>query len=158
MYSKKIWNWYISSIKIKNFHTPNNIVLVQTKVKLGKDSYRMARVVETHPDQAGLVWRVTLEARPRGGPLGLPYKSKKLEKFEMAVQGLVLIHPRELEIPMIKDIDPVTNTKTLPEDNKKAQNDEVDRIIEIEDDVSDDKTLQDNKPEDMDDSYHNNCR
>ena len=33
----------------------DNIVLVETKVKLGKDSYRMAHVVETHPDQAGLV-------------------------------------------------------------------------------------------------------
>ena len=80
----------------------------------------MARVVETHPDQAGLVQQVTLEARPRGGPLGLPYKSKKLEKFKMAVQCLVFIHPRELEIPTIKDIDPVTSMKTHPEDNKKA--------------------------------------
>ena len=52
----------------------DNIILVQTKVKLGKDTYRMAHLVETHPDEAGLVQRVTLEARPRGGPLGLPYK------------------------------------------------------------------------------------
>ena len=110
----------------------------------------MACVVKTHPDQAGLVRRVTLEARPRGGPLGLPYKSKKLEKFEMAVQRLVLIHPRELEIPTIKDIDPIANMKTLPEDYEKAQDDEVDRIIEIEDDdISDVKTLQENKPEDI---------
>ena len=75
----------------------------------------------------------------------------------MAVQCLVLIHPRELEIPMIKDIDPVTNMKTLPEDNKKAQNDEVNRIIEIEDDdVSDNKTLQENEAEDINHSSHNN--
>ena len=47
----------------------DNIVLVQTKVKLGKDSYRMACVVKTHPEKAGLVQRVTLEARPRRGPL-----------------------------------------------------------------------------------------
>ena len=39
--------------------------------------------------------------------------------------------------------------KTLPEDYKKAQDNEVDRIIEIEDDISDDKTLQENKPEDI---------
>ena len=64
----------------------NDIILVQTKVKLVKDSYRMACVVKTHPDEAGLVRRIMLEARPRGGPLGLPYKSKKLEKLEMAVQ------------------------------------------------------------------------
>ena len=64
----------------------DDIVLVQTKVKLGKDTYRMARVVETRPDEAGLARRITLEARLRGGLLGLPYQSKKLEKFEMAIQ------------------------------------------------------------------------
>ena len=76
----------------------------------------------------------------------------------MAVQRLVLIHPREFKIPTIKDIDPIANMKTLPEDYKKAQDNEVDRIIEIEDDdVSDDKTLQENKPEDINDSSCNNC-
>ena len=67
----------------------------------------------------------------------------------MAVQRLVLIHPRELEFPTIKDIDPIANMKTLPEDYKKAEDDEVNRIIQIEDDISDDKTLQENKPEDI---------
>ena len=33
----------------------DNIVLVQTKVKLGKDTYRMACAFETDPDNAGLV-------------------------------------------------------------------------------------------------------
>ena len=53
----------------------------------------MARVIETHPDANGLVRKVTLEARPRGGPLGLPYVPKERETFKMAVQRLVLIHP-----------------------------------------------------------------
>ena len=57
----------------------------------------------TYPDDDGLVRKVTLEARPRGGPLGLPYVPKNLEKFNMAVQHLVLIHPRELEITSIQD-------------------------------------------------------
>ena len=75
----------------------------------------------------------------------------------MAVQRLVLIHPRELEIPTIKDIDPVTNMKTLPEDDKKAQDDEVNRIIEIEDDdISNDKTFQENEADDIDDGSRNN--
>ena len=75
----------------------------------------------------------------------------------MAVQRLVLIHPRELEIPTIKDINPFTSMKTLPEEDKKAQDDEVDRIIEIEDDdVSDNKTLQENEAEDNNDSSPNN--
>ena len=50
-----------------------DIVLVEHKAKLGKNSYRMAHVVDTHPDDAWLVHHVMLEARPRGGPLGLPY-------------------------------------------------------------------------------------
>ena len=120
-YNKAFHNSCPSRAGLRRNLKVDNIVLVQTKVKLGKDSYRMAHVVKTHPDEAGLVRRVTLEARPRGGPLGLPYKSKKLEKFKMAVQRLVLIHPRELEIPTIKNIDPVTNMKTLPEDDEKAQ-------------------------------------
>ena len=76
---------------------------METKHKIGKGSYRMARVIKTHPDANGLVRKVTLEARPRGGPLGLPFVSKDLETFKMAVQRLVLIHPRELEIPKIQD-------------------------------------------------------
>ena len=107
----------------------------------------MACVVKTHPDNAGLVQRVTLEARPRGGPLGLPYKSKKLEKFEMAVQRLVLIHPREFKISTIKDINPIANMKALPEDSEKTQDTEVEKIIEeekndTEDVVSDGKALE----------------
>ena len=89
-----------------------------------------------------------LEARPIGGPLGLPYKLKRLEKFEMAIQQLVLIHPREFEIPTVKDIDLIANMKALPEDSKKAQDIEVKKIIEeekennVEDDASDDKALK----------------
>ena len=78
-------------------------MLVETKAKMGKNSYQMARVVETHLDESGLCQMVTLEARPRGGPGGLPYVSKDLERFQMAVQRLVLIHPRELEVLKMKD-------------------------------------------------------
>ena len=57
----------------------------------------------------------------------------------MAVQRLVLIHPREFEIPTIKDIDPIANMKAVPEDSEKTQDNEVENIIEEEDDVSNDK-------------------
>ena len=60
------------------------IVLVENKAKIGRSSYRMARVVETHLVESGLCRRVTLEARPCGGPVGLPYMPKDLEKFQMA--------------------------------------------------------------------------
>ena len=69
-----------------------------------------------------------LEARPRGGPLGLPYTPKNLERFQMVVQRLVLIHPRELEIPTVKDINPVASMKALLEDTEKVvQNAEVEK-------------------------------
>ena len=71
----------------------------------------------------------------------------------MAVQCLVLIHPREFEIPTMKDIDPIANMKALPEDSEKAQDIEVEKIIEeekendVEDDVSNDKALKTDEPE-----------
>ena len=55
-------------------------------------------------DEGGLCRRVTLEARPRGGKLGLPYIAKDLEQFDMAMQRLVLIHPHEAEIIKEKDL------------------------------------------------------
>ena len=69
--------------------------------KVGKGSYHMARVTETRLNNIGLVRKMTLEAGPRGGPLGLPYVPKNLEKLNLAIQHLVLIHPHELEIPSI---------------------------------------------------------
>ena len=66
------------------------IVLVETKQKLGKNSYKMARVIKMFLDEAGLCRRVTLEARPRGGNLSLPYVSKDLEQFDMATRGAVV--------------------------------------------------------------------
>ena len=78
-------------------------MLVETKAKIGRSSYRMAHFVDTHLDESGLCRRITLEARPHGGPLGLPYVPKDLERFQMAVQRLVLIHPRELEVPKLED-------------------------------------------------------
>ena len=76
----------------------SDIVLVETKQKLGKNSYKLARVIKTFLDEAGLCRRVMLEARPRGGNLGLPYISKDLEQFDMATQRLVLMHPHKAEI------------------------------------------------------------
>ena len=64
--SKQWWNLWIQQVfpsllpfkswtkKQRNLEV-NNIILVQTKDKLGNDSYRMACVVETHPDKPGLV-------------------------------------------------------------------------------------------------------
>ena len=64
----------------------------------------------------------------------MPYTPKNLERFQIAVQRLVLIHPRELEIPKVKDIDPVTSMKALPEDAKKAVQD-TERKKDIKEDA-----------------------
>ena len=64
-----------------------------------------------------------MEARPRGGPLGLPYVPENLEKFNMAIQHLVLSHPRELEIPSIQDFATMkedATTEDLPFSKEKA--------------------------------------
>ena len=83
----------------------------------------MARVVRTFLDEARLCRRVTLEARPRGGNLGLPYVSKDLEYFDMATQRLVLIHPHEAEVMKAKDLvvkeKDSTDSKDLIEEESK---------------------------------------
>ena len=61
-------------------------------------------MIKTFLDEAGLCRRVTLEARPRGGKLSLPYITKDLEQFDGATQRLVLIHPHEAEIIKEKDL------------------------------------------------------
>ena len=72
----------------------------------------------------------------------------------MAVQRLILIHPRELKIPTVEDIDPVTMMKAPPEDSEKVQDAEVEKVIEeeknnYEDVASDGKALKMDKPEDF---------
>ena len=68
----------------------------------------------------------------------------------MAIQRLVLIHPREFKIPTVKDIDPIANMKALPEDSEKAQDIEVKKVIkeekedDAEVDISNDKALETN--------------
>ena len=54
----------------------------------------------------------------------------------MAVQRLILIHPRELEIPTVKDINPVASMKALPEDAEKVVQD-----TEDEKDVEEDENV-----------------
>ena len=78
----------------------------------------MARVIETFLDEAGLCQRVSLEARPRGGNIGLPYKPKDLEVFKMATQRLILIHPHEAGI--IKKEELVSQEGTLQEQDSSC--------------------------------------
>ena len=73
----------------------------------------------------------------------------------MAVQRLVLIHPRELKIPTLQDINPVTKMKALPEDSKKVfQDAEVKKVAkeeknDPEDVASNGKALETEEPENI---------
>ena len=73
----------------------------------------------------------------------------------MAVQGLFLIHQRKFEIPTLKDIHPMANMKAPPGHSEKAQDIEVKKVIEeekendVEDDVSNDKALETDEPEEI---------
>ena len=60
-----------------------------------KDEYRLARVVETFPDQKGLVRTVRVSYRRRDKREGsLPYKSKPLVEEIVAVQRLSVLLPK----------------------------------------------------------------
>ena len=73
----------------------------------------------------------------------------------MAICRLVLIHPREFQIPTLKDMDPIANMMAIPEDSEKAQDVEVEKVIKEEkenngeDDVSEYKALKMDEPEDI---------
>ena len=65
-------------------HYPGNI----------QDDYRLAKVLETHPDNRGLVRTVTLGYRRRDKREKVSeYKSKPLVKEQVAVQRLSLLVP-----------------------------------------------------------------
>ena len=68
-----------------------------------------------------------LEARPQGGPVGLPYVAKNLERFQMAVQRLMLIHPRELEVLKLEDIG--TTPEKVKQDAKNVISMDPEKII-----------------------------
>ena len=66
----------------------------------------------------------------------------------MAVQRLVLIHPRELEIPKVKDINPAALMKVLSEDAKKVVQDaEVEKVADEEKNDSEDVASNGKVPE-----------
>ena len=48
--------------------------------------------------------------------------SKDLERFQMAVQRLVLIHPRELEVPKLEDF-AIPQEKVTSDDIEKVNAD-----------------------------------
>ena len=73
-----------------------DVVLPHYESKVSKDRYRLARVVQTHPDECGLVRTVTIQLRPRHAKeKAVPYKGKQMNEFPVAVQCLAVIVPVE---------------------------------------------------------------
>ena len=73
-----------------------DIVLLRYDSKLSRARYRLAKVVLIHPDDCGVVRTVTVNLRPRHKrEKALPYKSKVMTEFPVAVQRLVVIVPKE---------------------------------------------------------------
>ena len=87
-----------------------------------KDVYRLARVVETFPDQKGLVRTVRVSYRKRDKrDTSLTYKSKPLTEEIVAVQRLSVLLPQSEQdsaetfmtyTPSISTL-PFSNTRTL---------------------------------------------
>ena len=69
-----------------------DICLKMWEQKMGKPRYVICRVVNTEPDQAGVVRSVTVESRPKNSrESSLPYRSVELQKERVSVQRLVLL-------------------------------------------------------------------
>ena len=71
-----------------------DVVLLQYGSKVSKARYRLARIVQVHLDRCGVVCTVTVQLRPRHiKEKATIYKAKKMTKFPVAVQRLVVIVP-----------------------------------------------------------------
>ena len=73
-----------------------DICLLKTEAKMGPGTYRLCRVLETKPDEKGLVRTVVIGYRPRNAKdYALPYNSKQLYTQDMAVQRLAVVATAE---------------------------------------------------------------
>ena len=73
-----------------------DIVLVLYARKIGKGDYRLARVLQVHPDPHGVIRTVTVGMRRRDSrENALPYVHRPLEEIKLGVQRLVVVCPKE---------------------------------------------------------------
>lgn len=79
-----------------------------------KDDYRLARVMETFPDEKGLVRTVRVGYRKRDKrEKSLPYKAKPLTEELVAVQRLSVLLPASDQVPFISVAPPVSSSSVL---------------------------------------------
>ena len=74
----------------------DDVCLLKYQTKVAPADYRLCRVVETYPDEQGLVRtvRIALAARDKRMKV-LPHNTSKLVYMKVPVQRLVLIHAKE---------------------------------------------------------------
>ena len=90
---RKKWNQEHRSVQ------EGDVVLLRYDSKVSKARYRLARVVQAHPDKCGVVRTVTIKLRPRHiREKVLPYKAKQMTEFPVGVQRLVVIVPVEEQL------------------------------------------------------------
>ena len=76
----------------------DDIVLVMYDRKIGKADYRLARILDVHPDEHGIVRTVTVGMRRRDKrETGMPYQPRPLERIKLGVQRLAVICPVEMQ-------------------------------------------------------------
>ena len=86
---------YNQHLQHKNIKV-GDICLLKTEAKMGPGTYRLCRVLETKPDEKGLVRTVVIGYRPRNAKdYALPYNSKQLYTQDMAVQRLAVVATAE---------------------------------------------------------------
>jgi len=97
----------------------NDIVLVMYDRKIGKADYRLARILEVHPDDHGIVRTVTVGMRRRDRrEAGLPYQPKPLEKLKLGVQRLAVVCPAEVQQDEVEKTPLAEENRILaPDDN-----------------------------------------
>ena len=77
-----------------------DVVLVLYEKKVGKGIYRLGRVLDTHPDEHGVVRTVTVGMRKidKREKL-LPYVPKPLAEIRLGIQRIAVIWPVEEQVP-----------------------------------------------------------
>ena len=76
---------------------PSHAVHLQYKSSVSKDRYRLARIVDTHPDQYGVIRTVTVVLWDRVGVASEPSNKCRMSKQyrRVGVQHLVVVLPAE---------------------------------------------------------------
>ena len=83
-----------------------DIVLVLYDKKIGKETYKLGRVVAVHPDEHDVVRTVTVGMRGKDkGSGALTYTPKALEEHKLGVQRVAVICPVEDQILDTEDLD-----------------------------------------------------